>query len=145
LEAIRWQSKQHFAAGVRALGDPLTDDDDPLTRPLTGELLHLHARDLRVTPGRVVVPAKPLHGRLERLRPDVTLAQLSQRIQELATAKAVVGSHQCNPDVGRQSSEGAAHKPGSVIHTGRVAPPQPKVGDERALGQRGDQLPMAGL
>lgn len=32
-----------------------------------------------------------------------------------------------------------------MIHTGRVAPPQPKVGGERALGQRGGQLPMAGL
>jgi len=38
-----------------------------------------------------------------------------------------------------QPDERAAHEPGRVVHAGRVAAPQPAVGGELALGQRGDQ------
>jgi hypothetical protein len=41
--------------------------------------------------------------------------------------------------VGEQPGARTAREPGRVVHAGRVAAPQPDVGDELALGPRGDR------
>jgi len=56
-----------------------------------------------------------------------------------AAAKAAVGPHPRDPEVGEQPGARTAREPGRVVHAGRVAAPQPDVGDELALGPRGDQ------
>jgi hypothetical protein len=71
--------------------------------------------------------------------------QLSQRIEKGAAAKAAVGPHQPDAAVRGQARERALHKLRGVVHTGRIAPAQPKIGDHLPLGKGRDQRAVTRL
>ena len=112
---------------------------------VVADVLHLDPRNPGRRPRGVIMPAERAHRRAQRRGQDVLQPAGLQFSDHAVGAEAAVGAYQGHAHGRGQTRERVAEERGRAADAGRVARPQPKMGDLRHLRERGHNRPVAGL